>query len=845
MREFSHNQSFHDTDGELLHGCVAFYKKGTTELQNIYDSEGSVLPNPIFTNSIGQTSTQVFLDDVDYTVAFYKFIGNGNMSTADVTDESQWVFQYSCIDLYDTFSISVETEGLQAVNTIADLRQTDPELIPTNSIVLLGYNAPGDKPMIQYYWAPAANDSDNGGSVIKVDGISLGRWKFVPNQFEEYDVRHFGAFPAMSHNQVTTSQSYNIQNAYYAVSAMSSRLFFPKSQFGTGYYRITETMGNVVFDNDTVVLIPNDRNIVISMYRNSENLTIGQTNNYFGNVTIEGDRLHYNCVNAYGGSNKRMDCVSFAPKEKFTFGYNSVVTNDITLSNVDVYVNQNAKTQGSTVIFEKCKVSGAISISFSASFNDCDISDDMFTSNNTLGSCYFTNCYSNADQWYDVNKYVTFWSKNGGSILDLMGKVITHSFTLPARNVVIKNAICGDNTYISVVGGISSLRIEDSNVKLTLGTGGVRGVDVTCINSTVEFIGNSWNKLKLDNSAFTLTPSTTNPLVLGLESSNSVMGISGTQSSSAVLAIQGACKIEHTTIGIPLNTVYANMIVLKDNIINSPIASRNIILSNNLINANLTTLDNNGIIDFTIDGNIFANGTHNILSQTANAVVIGKWVNNVSYLPGHFILIDRTNINLDERAHAYTYEGNSGPHVLQKYVKTTNVITVLNSASAVPGNAMIFPSTTSSDVVPYMTASNVTYEVREQSPRFHARTKTIAQGYTWLMSISFFSVGITGIDFTGTCTVKAHRYTSDKNPTTVTYAGLGRYLIGTSGYCSSDEKIRDEWVSSTPTNDMAATLRFNTGYSWYWNGWEHSPILWGGINSAITYIDMELAMDRI
>lgn len=840
MREFSHNQSFHDTDGNLLHGMVAFYKKNTSDLQNIYNSDGEVLSNPIFTDSIGQTKHQVFLDDTDYTVAFYKYIGEGDIETADVNDTSKWVFQYSCIDLYDIFSIRVETEGLQAVNTIDELRHTNPELIPSDSIVLLGYNAPGDKPLIQYYWDSVSNDADNGGSVIKVDDISLGRWKFVPNQFEECDVRHFGAFPAMSYNQVSPSQSYSIQTA----ASMGGKLFFPKSKFGTGYYRINETMSNVVFDKATVILIPDGRDIVIGTYRNSENVTIGQTDGYYGNVTIEGDRLHYNCVNTYGGSTKRMDCVSFTPKEKFTFDYGSTITDDITLSNVEVYVNQDAKTQESTVTFDNCEVSGSITASFDAEFIECDISGDMFTSSNMLNTCYFTNCYSTADKWYDVNKYVTFWSKNGGDVLDLMGKSITRSFDLSPRNVVIKNAICGNNIFISIGSAISNIQIENSNVKLSLGSGGSRNVDISCINSTVGLLGNTWNRLKLDNSTFTITTNIAFPSVTDIESSNSVIN---TQNASATLHIRNICKIVHTSIDMSLNTTNANMIIVKDNIINEAITSRNIILSNNQINANITTFDNNGIIDFTIDGNIFANGTHTILSQTANAVVIGKWVNNVSYLPEHFIVIDRTNINLNELAHNYTYEGNSGPNVLQRYVKATNVITVSNSSAIPTGNTMIYPTSTTSgnSIVPYMCPSNIIYETRAEEPHFHARTKTIAQGFTWLMNISFFSVGITGIDFTGTCTVKAHRYTSDKKPTSVIWANRSNYLIGTTGYCSSDEKVRDEWVSSTPTNDMAATLLFNSGYSWYWNGWEHSPILFGVVNNAYTYIDMELSMDRI
>ena len=96
----------------------------TTVLENIYNVNGNVpLPNPIFTNTIGQPVQQVFLkDNTNYTIRFDKYVGNGDMTE----DQDNWLDVYSCDDLYDTFGVEIDATSYQVVNNIAELRQTNP-----------------------------------------------------------------------------------------------------------------------------------------------------------------------------------------------------------------------------------------------------------------------------------------------------------------------------------------------------------------------------------------------------------------------------------------------------------------------------------------------------------------------------------------------------------------------------------------------------------------------------------------------------------------------------------------------------------------------------------------------
>lgn len=78
------------------------------------------------------------------------------------------------------------------VNNIADLRTQAGPVTPTTAtrMQVLGYYVPGDGGGSWFNWDSTSTDTDNGGTVIAVTGVTTGRWKAVDTQ--TIPVRTFG-----------------------------------------------------------------------------------------------------------------------------------------------------------------------------------------------------------------------------------------------------------------------------------------------------------------------------------------------------------------------------------------------------------------------------------------------------------------------------------------------------------------------------------------------------------------------------------------------------------------------------------------------------------------------------
>ena len=116
-RPFDYKWTWLDDEGKPLAGKVEFCKLHTTVLENIYDNQGYPAANPIFTEvQTGQLVHQVFLKDkTDYTVRWYKYVGNGDMTE----DQDNWLFLYSADVLWDVYGVEFETDAYQVVEIIA------------------------------------------------------------------------------------------------------------------------------------------------------------------------------------------------------------------------------------------------------------------------------------------------------------------------------------------------------------------------------------------------------------------------------------------------------------------------------------------------------------------------------------------------------------------------------------------------------------------------------------------------------------------------------------------------------------------------------------------------------
>ena len=212
MRQLTAYASYLDNLGAPLVGRARFFNMDGSEavvysLDNATQAYVSI-GSSVFTNSSGQLVPQVFLDNHDYIVVFDKYIGAGTMAEDD--NPESWAEQGSAVDKYNTLGVVLDGDSVRSINTVADLKATQAiDMAGGEVVMLLGYNVQGDKPAIFYRWNASSTKVDNGGSVIKVNDVSVGRWELT--ECPEYlDVRHFGAFP-LEASVVNPIQRYAIQ----------------------------------------------------------------------------------------------------------------------------------------------------------------------------------------------------------------------------------------------------------------------------------------------------------------------------------------------------------------------------------------------------------------------------------------------------------------------------------------------------------------------------------------------------------------------------------------------------------------------------------------------------------
>ena len=128
LRSFDNWDSYLNNDGRLLHGKIRFCRKATTDNITIYNTDGVPLRNPIFTDSIGRTEYQVFVEnDANVTAYFYQYIGTGDMThyPDEDYDPSRWSYQYSSDSMDPTQSLVIQSTGADGVDNMDALRSKD------------------------------------------------------------------------------------------------------------------------------------------------------------------------------------------------------------------------------------------------------------------------------------------------------------------------------------------------------------------------------------------------------------------------------------------------------------------------------------------------------------------------------------------------------------------------------------------------------------------------------------------------------------------------------------------------------------------------------------------------
>lgn len=411
LKNWDNWNKYTDNDGEILHGKISFHVKDGSSLIDVYDSEGTALPNPIFTDESGRTAEQVFLSSPEVLIRYFKYIGDTDMST---DAEENFVLQYTT-DWSNRINISIESNGLTAVNNIASLRSLDVESIPqidgVSIISLLGYNEPGDKEMINYYWDATSTLDDNGGSVIATSELT-GRWIMIPPSLV-CDSRHFGIFPNAAYNNIDSQSVQSYRLVTYCNTSGLSPLF-----------QGTDELKYFYIENVTL----NSINPIYVTY--STRFKCG------ANVIIHGD-IFGSKTTLFISSDWDNPVTVYCTEGYSAFGADGVIieashimhlnSNPVeykTFSNLRVYI-ESEDVVGCT--FTNCEIIST-KIKLANTFVKCHLIEANFTNDANIADMVVTDCSIPLASWPTINKWLLLRNQiSNGDYGDLQGRKLDSS----------------------------------------------------------------------------------------------------------------------------------------------------------------------------------------------------------------------------------------------------------------------------------------------------------------------------------------------------------------------------------------------------------------------------------
>ena len=610
VRAFDNWNSYLDNEGNLLHGKIRFCRKGTTDNVTIYNSDGTVaLRNPEFTDMLGRTEYQVFVDsEADVTAYFYKYVGNGDMmgTEFDDYDPERWEYQYSSDNLDPAKVVTLDADTAHGVATMADMRAKDPDDVPavndTKFLWLYGYYNAGDKSPVLYVWDSASLSNDDGGAVICPSSVSgPGRWILASKEYI-FDVRHFGIFGQSDKYSTDYSYTSQLSNCADYLAKEGLNAWFPEIYNSLAYY---------LFDGTNTFSIPGD--IYIS------------------------DGVRFMCKT--GTSGTAIQCANIHKAAPYLFdssvqtGSATLTADNINMSWVGGQVTGNARNSwtidtsdfarvitGKSVIFEtnghyglqldKCHVESHKAITGNIVMQNMAVKTEWFADNYSWSNLSLYNCTVTLRDCKDADTYILLKNKMGQVDYGDLGEQTVHNASFGA-GAVVEN--CGGTATFA---GDAELHNVTLTASFTASTTYLNCLDTwLTINGTPTF-----TMIQLDR---------------------------GSIGGSAGINILNTLKCTDVTIDNSVSLLGATLL-LDNCVINGAISHLGSPIEENVRNC----IFNNSI---TISGG------------EADSVVHAVWQDNVGFAASPIVL-DRTYLDPDDTAHTYTYSGNSGTFLQRDHV---------------------------------------------------------------------------------------------------------------------------------------------------------------------------------
>lgn len=606
-----------------LVGKIEFCEANTTTLKTIYTVDGNELSNPIYCN--GLPTTQIMLADGDYTVRFYEYIGPGNMESDN--NEQYWRLYKTELVKQNILNEGNDTLGVYA--TLTTIQQLKDLEVPSDGSVVgvVGYYEAEDCPLRYYVWHENGNYVDDGGIVIKSNNVSNGAWVMkIPGTY--IDVRWYGDIPSNT-SAGTTSNLGQRTKAATAANKYHKDLYFPAYGRGSanGFYMFDGS--NTVSVNKDIICDTGVRftvkegtvgtQVTCHEFLNCDKyLFVSEVGKAIGGYTLTADWINV----GWYGSDK-------AVATGARVGY--IVENmhsPMSISDAKVKI----VNQGQALTFTNCEIV------------ECNklLNKDVTMYNMTVHTDWFDDSYSYAtllhlydcrielENCKDANTYIT--------LKNIAGQYDYGDLGEQSINVTVHPGGTIENCYGTVtVSGSGTLELHNTSL-------------------TISGLGAS-NTLNAVDAWLTFGDT---PTLGALQLRRGSLVGSG-------LALIGDSIIENTDINCPINTTGIKLTV-RNSDIKSKITTRNIVLINNQVYAEIDQSDLSGTVYVNLSGNMFHDGAqHYVHADTADSKVVGGWTHNgSSYSDRHWIKLDRTNLKEEDNDHEYFYIGNSEPY-LQKW----------------------------------------------------------------------------------------------------------------------------------------------------------------------------------
>lgn len=646
MRQLTAYASYCNNLGELLIGRARFCNLDGSPAQvlGIDNATQQVisLGSVVFTNSSGQLTPQVFLENHDYLIFFDKYIGDGTMAEDD--DPESWEEQGSARDYYNTLGVELLSPATRTIDTVVDLHTSIP--LGEDEIVLVyGYNSPGDKPPIFYQWDPVSTAQDDGGAVIKVDSIATGRWVFQEPP-EKLDVRHFGAFPS-SGSVENPEQRYAIQRASIYAYTHGCGLYFYADQFAAFY----DISGLTLHDVDCksaarlYSVNPNIKSYIVGI----EQVFLGGSGT--GRIELIAPTVRTSWENGY-------HYADLSPSEKLIVDaplYSVPRQWSGIIVEMDVYCGPN-------MTFDNCEIVSRGVISGNITLKNTDVKTEWFTDEYNWTDLSMINCTVRLHNCKDATTYVTLKNKISEADYGDLGEQTVTGATLLAGCVA-------ENAYFVNVTIQGSTELH--NVTGTVIADPENPLELTAIDCWLTFLNNSdFGMYGLSFYRGALTASV-NILVtdqLARADSPLVVSLKDVELNSRIRVDYAQLNLERCVVKQPI--IHSGLVRIRENIV-----------GNKFENASLTITE---------------------LGE-GNGKIFASWKNNECTTVIAPIIIDRSKISQTESDHSYIYEGNSGtfpPIAVNKIVTLTvteNVDiaasfdnTVLRASSPAPNRLRFF-----------------------------------------------------------------------------------------------------------------------------------------------------------